>query len=125
MGTHPIFESDFDCLTEKMIRFLFIMNNDRYEYSSRAFKKAIYQEDTGQLYGDEALKYTFNNHSVYKRVEQNYGQLSNKAKEKFDAYSAALECWKEFEGIELHCKTWHQDAEVRLQRIGQPATELN
>ena len=32
--------------------------------------------------------------------------------------------WKEFEGIELHCKTWHQDAECRLQRIGQPTTEL-
>merc|ERR1712157_154276 len=26
MGTHPIFESDFDCLTECMIRFILIQN---------------------------------------------------------------------------------------------------
>ena len=28
--------------------------NERYEYTARSFRKAIYQEDTGQLYGDEA-----------------------------------------------------------------------
>merc|ERR1712227_856362 len=44
MGTHPIFESDFDCLTEKM-------NRDIYEFTDK-FRGAIFYQWRCDLHED-------------------------------------------------------------------------
>ena len=35
-----------------------------------------------------------------------------------------LEVWKEYEGIELNCKVWLQEAEIRLSVMGAPSTDM-
>jgi len=41
MGTHPIFESDFDCLTDKSLRFAFIISQVRFEMVSEAAEESV------------------------------------------------------------------------------------
>ena len=53
------------------------MSMEKYHLASKEFRRAIQQEDTGQLYGDDA-KRTFIVDSKYERVQQNFGQLSQK-----------------------------------------------
>ena len=50
---------------------------EKYHLASKEFRRAIQQEDTGQLYGDDA-KRTYIVDSKYERVQQNFGQLSAK-----------------------------------------------
>merc|ERR1712130_1596 len=50
MGTHPIFESDFDCLTEKM-------NRNIYEFTDK-FRGAIFYQWCCDLHTEEACKHT-------------------------------------------------------------------
>ena len=55
------------------------MSTEKYHLASKEFRRAIQQEDTGQLYGDDA-KRTYIVDSKYERVQQNFGQLSAKVK---------------------------------------------
>merc|ERR1712156_993672 len=83
MGTHPIFESDFDCLTEKMLRRALNISSQVQRWASKATLECspatmyLLEEappTTADLTAEEAVKY-YTEMQTIRRMELKADQL--------------------------------------------------
>merc|ERR1712156_1372989 len=82
MGTHPIFESDFDCLTErkKMSHtILLVQPNRRQDSRSYADFESVNEamEDVCKIYEEQLKKENSSHHSITYDISQLFDYIDN------------------------------------------------
>merc|ERR1711935_411946 len=80
MGTHPIFESDFDCLTDKMSHtILLVQPNRRQDSRSFADFESVNEAMEGicKIYEEQLKKENSTHHAITYDISQLFDYIDN------------------------------------------------